>query len=381
MVKPIPEPFFLVVKKGTNTFSIKSFALAQVFSMLFAVLKVNMQSFKVASANPIDALKYELDFITFPASFILSLPGKRLKLVGNMRKKTQILLGFFLLILITEVFLRFYLGFCNTILYRADNSYEYIAAPGQHRFRMRNNISYNLESMRSPELKDSSIKVLGFGDSILNGGVMTDQDSLASTLLSDSLTKIYHKEIQFLNISSGSWGPDNCYAFLKKHGSYRARHLFLFVNSHDAYDNMDFVKTVGINESLPNKQYIVAIYELWNRYILTSLKTARSGSLEINKKKNGDVFNTGFQAFANYSKSTGIPLTFYLHSGLLEVINKNYNTQGKEIIRFAKDHEINLITDLDKLKKADFRDRIHLNNQGQKRMAMLVLKYINAHKF
>ena len=99
--------------------------------------------------------------------------------------------------------------------------------------------------MRSAELERRSIKILGFGDSVLNGGVMTDQDSLATTLLSDTLSKIQNRKIQFLNISSGSWGPDNCYAFLTKHGSYQAKQLFLFVSSHDAYDNMDTRKTIS----------------------------------------------------------------------------------------------------------------------------------------
>jgi putative ABC transport system permease protein len=39
--------------------SIMPFALALLLSLLIAVLTVSLQSFKVAKANPIDALKYE----------------------------------------------------------------------------------------------------------------------------------------------------------------------------------------------------------------------------------------------------------------------------------------------------------------------------------
>ncbi len=39
--------------------SVLPFALALLLSLLIAVLTVSLQSFKVAKANPIDALKYE----------------------------------------------------------------------------------------------------------------------------------------------------------------------------------------------------------------------------------------------------------------------------------------------------------------------------------
>ena len=70
-----------------------------------------------------------------------------------------------------EIVLRLFFGFCNTVLYREDPKYEYIAIPDQHRYRFRNHISFNQESMRSAELDQASIKILGFGDSVLNGSV------------------------------------------------------------------------------------------------------------------------------------------------------------------------------------------------------------------
>ena len=141
---------------------------------------------------------------------------------------------------------------------------------------------------------------------------------------------------------------------------------------------MDFIKTVGIDESQPTRQYLIAVYELFCRYIIPQLQKRKTGILEINKRKEGSVFNPGFLSFAQYAKSRGIPLVIYLHCSISELKNKKYNVQGQEILNFVKVHQIKIIKDLDQgLKVDDFRDHIHLNNQGQKRMAKIVLKYLS----
>ena len=108
--------------------------------------------------------------------------------------------------------------------------------------------------------------VLGFGDSVLNGGTLTDQDSIATTIVEKQLRRT-NANLRFLNISAGSWGPDNCAAYLKKFGSFDAKMIVLFVSSHDAHDNMTFEKTVGVHKSYPNEQYPLALLELLDRYV------------------------------------------------------------------------------------------------------------------
>lgn len=300
-----------------------------------------------------------------------------------MNKKLKITIGlFFTLLLIAEVFLRVYFGFCDTVLMEEDKDFEYIQVPNQQRFRFRNHISYNAQSMRSNEVDATAVKILGFGDSILNGGVLTDQDSLATTILSASLSRIQNRKVQFLNISAGSWGPDNCFAYLKKYGHFNANQIFLVVSSHDAYDNMDFKKIVGVNESFPSKQYAFAIQELLERYLLPRLGFTSENSsgdpsvLGINKQQDGSKFNSGFSSFLAYSETHNIRLTIYLHAELSELKNGHYNAQGQEIIQFAETHHIPLIKELDSdMTPADFRDFIHLNESGQRKLARIILKY------
>ena len=299
-------------------------------------------------------------------------------------KKKIFVLGFLIVLSIClELFLRMYFGFCDTVLVREDSEFEYIAQANQKRFRFRNHAIYNSFSMRSEEVDTSSIKILGFGDSIINGGVLTDQDSLATTILSDTLSKIYGTKIQFLNISAGSWGPDNCYAYLKKYGDFGAKSIFLFFSSHDAYDNMNFEKIVDNHSSFNSKQYSIAQYELVNRYLVNTIKRklkkkrTQSDNLGINKKKDNALFNTGFSSFLDYSKRKNIPVTIYLHADTKELKLESYNEQGKEIIKFANDNNIPIILDLENgLKLSDFRDYIHLNSNGQRKLANTITHYL-----
>jgi hypothetical protein len=226
---------------------------------------------------------------------------------------------------------------------KEDPYFEYIAQPNQNRFRFRHHVYYNTFSMRSPEIEPQSLKILGLGDSVINGGAHTDQDSIATALLSAQLSEDLNQEVQILNISAGSWGPDNAMAYIRKYGDFDAQMAFLVVSSHDAYDNMDFGKIVDIQVSFPSKQYPIAIYELIDRYALPRLfkknkPDNQSDALGINK--NGSAFNSGFQDLANYFRGKSIPFFIYLHPEKMETQNQTYNNQGQEIIKFCKNQNI-----------------------------------------
>jgi hypothetical protein len=150
----------------------------------------------------------------------------------------------------------------------------------------------------------------------------------------------------------GSWGPDNCYAYLKEHGDFGANHIFLVVSSHDAYDNMNFEKIVDHHKSYPSSQYSSALLELFDRYLLPNVErlaataTSSINELAIDKKEENSVFNSGFASFLHYSKEKQIPLTIYLHAEQGELAAGAYDDQGQEIFRFAKENGLTIIMDL-----------------------------------
>lgn len=292
-----------------------------------------------------------------------------------------VFIGFFLFA--GEIYLRKCWGFCDAILMQADPDFEYIAQPDQQRCRFKKHIRYNKYSQRSESVDSSAFIILGLGDSVINGGTLTDQDSLATTRLSGNLSGLGGK-VQVLNISAGSWGPDNCDAYLDKYGLFGAKMAFLICSSHDAHDNIDHRPVVGIHLDYPVSQYMSAYGELFHRYLyprylspfFTSFSRKETSSSSSEIKKDGRIFNTGFQALASRFRAANIPFFIWLNPEQSELRAGEYNEEGKEIIRFCRDNSIPLIEGLRYMESSDYRDMIHLNEQGQKRVADVLKNYI-----
>lgn len=302
-----------------------------------------------------------------------------------MKTRHLILCMLIALLVGAELVLRFGYGFCHAVLYRTDPQFEYIAIP-QDTKRFGNHIFYNSFSQRNEEITSAdSVIILGFGDSVLNGGTQVDNDSLATTKLTNYLSKKAHRKTKVLNISSQSWGPDNCYAYLMKYGNFNSRGMFMVLSSHDAYDNIDFQKVVGVHPSFPEKQYHLAVVELVERYLIPKFfpenekKTSDNG-LGIDKKKPNSVFNPGIAAFWKYAKQHKIPFIIYLHADADELKNRTYSDSGRQIIAFCDKNQIPLIKELDYhlLDKDAYRDGIHLSNKGQDDMYKILRDQIYA---
>lgn len=277
-------------------------------------------------------------------------------------------------------------GFADAPLYQASTEWEYMACPNQDGYRFGSHYHYNSYQQRSEEPDSSKKIILGLGDSVLFGGVMTDQDSTSSYDFNRM-----RPDCQMLNISAGSWGPDNCAAYLKHYGTFGAKAMFLLVSSHDAHDNMDFFPVVGVHPSYPDKKYWSAWAELIVRYVWPRTIGKWFASVESDDpdaavlksvdgtdiKKNGKIFNPGFKQLKEIAAKANIPFIICLHPDQNETKKKKYNEQGDEIIKWCHDNHIKLIQELNEGITIDmYRDGIHTNEKGQKFEAMLMKKYI-----
>ena len=166
-----------------------------------------------------------------------------------MKKTVRYFVGAVLVFFIIELILRVIFGFCDALLYQASERYEYIAQPNQDRYRFGVRLMTNSFCQRSEEPDSTKSIILGLGDSVIFGGGWMGHDSLATTLFSNETGG------QMLNISCGSWGPDNCVAYLREKGTFGAKTMVLVCSSHDAYDRMTFIPVVGVWPNYPKKQY------------------------------------------------------------------------------------------------------------------------------
>ena len=300
------------------------------------------------------------------------------------RKIRYVLIGVVLLLL-PELALRLAFGFCDALLYQRSEEYEYIAQPNQERRRFGAKIYYNSWSQRNEEPDTTRVRVLGLGDSVLFGGTWMDQDSLASTLFT------LETGMQMLNISCGSWGPDNCAAYIKKHGAFGAKAMVLVCNSHDAYDVMSHEDVVGIMPNYPDEQYPLAIAELVDRYawprICSLFKkvsekvdpdaavVASVGKASVAKKT--AEFNPGFDELKAIADSLQIPFAIYLHAELGELERQEYNEMGGEILEWAYNNDVPVMQGLrNGEKKEMYRDVIHLNEKGQRHLTECLKKIV-----
>lgn len=298
---------------------------------------------------------------------------------GNKYKKRKIyffIIGF--LLIGFECILRFAFGFCDALLFENSDAYEYIAQPNQDRYRFGAHIHYNSYSQRNKEPDSTKIKILGLGDSVIFGGTMLDQDAIATTLFSKKTGW------QMLNISAGSWGPDNCAAYLKEKGTFEAKAMILVCSSHDAYDTMTYTPVAGVYPNYPDRQYKVALWELLDRYfwpwIVHSLHQTEMkidpDAATVQHVPNGAVakkssfFNPGFDELKAIADSAHIPFAIFLHAEKGEIEAKQYNEMGKKIIAWAKTTDTPLMQGLTNGESIDmYRDVIHLNERGQRHLA------------
>jgi hypothetical protein len=284
------------------------------------------------------------------------------------------------LIIAVEIYLQYSWGFCDVVLMRESDNFEYIAQPNQNRFRFKKHIRYNEYSMRSDNLRESdSFRILGFGGSVLNGGMTTGHDSLATTIIERTLNSdCPEHNIRCLNISCEGWGPGNCFAYMEEYGDFDAGLIFLVVSSRDAYDNMDFRKVVDVHPDFPSKQSLSAIYEMGEYFLSRIFAKKREISDDCIIAKDDTVFNPAFLSFHRYTQKKGISFFVYLHPDKQEIIAGKYDARGEEIIKFCRDNDISLIEGLKHENISSFKDAIHLDEHGQRILANTLLQKIIA---
>ena len=306
-----------------------------------------------------------------------------------------------------ELALRLCFGFCNALLYQPSDRYEYIAQPNQGRHRFGVRLMTNSFCQRSEEPDSTKGVVLGLGDSVIFGGGWMDHDSLATTLFSKETG------MQMLNISCGSWGPDNCVAYLREKGTFGAKAMALVCSSHDAYDGMSFASVVGVWPNYPEKQYKLAIWEVIDRYLVPYLKikTQTKQYADLNENNNlnendtltlrnadptkrwhysnnsvhedsqviqkSPYFVKGFDDLKQMADSLGIPFYIYLHAEQGELKQRRYNEMGQQILLWADSANVKLIDGIKEGERLDmYHDVIHFNERGQRHLADVMKKYI-----
>jgi len=181
------------------------------------------------------------------------------------------------LLVASEAGLRFGLGLGDPPLLQNDPTIEYLYQPNQSVRRFGSFMHVNAYSMRSddfPETKSSSdeLRIFMVGDSVINGGVPTDQSAIASTILQRELSQKLGRKVIVGNASASSWGPPNELAYMQRHPKlFDADVVIIVVSSHDVVDVPTFKGNAGVSLNMPDRKPISALGELVARYLLPKL--------------------------------------------------------------------------------------------------------------
>jgi hypothetical protein len=175
----------------------------------------------------------------------------------------------FALLGIGELFARYYLGLGTPPLTMAHPSIEYLYRPNQDVNRFGNHFLVNEYGMRSPSFPQKKaaeeFRIMVFGDSVVNGGNLTDHSELATTILANQLSENLYKKVVVGNISAGSWGPGNWLGYAKEYGFFYANVIILVLSSHDLADNPEF--TPLDPNTHPTEPPVSALFEAVTRYL------------------------------------------------------------------------------------------------------------------
>ena len=292
-----------------------------------------------------------------------------------------------------EIFARYYLGLGTPPLSVSHPTIEYMYKPNQDIYRFGNHFIINQYGMRSAAFAKkrnaNELRIMVFGDSVVNGGVLTDQSELATSILKNKLTAIADKNAIVANISAGSWGPGNWLAYAKEYGFFDADIVVLVLSSHDYADNPTF-EPLNPNTH-PSKAPISALFEGIEKYLprYLSLKSKnQSVTTEVdqfatteNRKETKKGLND-LRNFLKLAQNNSTTVLVFQHYEKLEIDRDRINLGNQHIKMICKQLGIVPISLEPYFRKSiaegvnPYRDNIHPNKVGQRLIAEAMLAKI-----
>jgi hypothetical protein len=289
-----------------------------------------------------------------------------------------------------ELFARFYLGLGTPPLWMAHPRIEYLFKPDQHVHRFGQYFVINSYGMRSepfePRRQAGELRVMVFGDSVVNGGSITDQKDLATVMIRSALERSRGRTVTVGNVSAGSWGPGNWLAYAKEYGFFDADIVVLVISSHDYADNPTF--TPLNPKTHPTEAPLSALMEGIRNYLPRYLPARRGAPLtEADRFAAADESQAiralnDLRQFLQLAAQNGRQVLIFQHLERAEIdahrtllgyerIRSLCQSLGIEPISLEADIRRSLAQGID-----PYRDNIHPNAAGQRVLAEAILKHL-----
>ena len=296
------------------------------------------------------------------------------------------------LLLAGEWFARSVLGLGDPPLSITHPRIEYLYAPNQDVRRFGKRFLVNDYSMRSAPFAArkgaDERRVLVFGDSVVNGGNLTDHQDLATTRLAHDLRPFAGgKKVVVGNVSAGSWGPGNWLAYSQAYGFFDADVVVLVASSHDVTDNPTFAPLDP--NTHPTKKPLLALTEGLTRYLPRYLPAfLRGGSMSEGKQEpTGQDRARGLadlRAFLLAARASGAAVVLVQWPERDEVAAGVPAGGFADLTELASETGVRNVLAAPAVAaalargRAPYRDKIHPNDEGQQVLAEVLRRELSS---
>jgi lysophospholipase L1-like esterase len=302
-----------------------------------------------------------------------------------MKKSNLKFVGIMLVVVLVcaELFARYYLGLGTPPLFIAHPTIEYMLKPNQDVKRFGNRFLVNQYGMRSGNFEQrksniNEIRVLIFGDSIVNGGSLTSHDALATTILQSRWQQKTGQPVIVANISAGRWGPGNWLAYAREYGFFDANIVVIVVSSHDAYDAPSFEPLYPsyFPTHPPKSALIEGVERYLPRYLPPWLIENNEPKAEIVSQPQNKASLDDLQKLISLARQEVGKVIVFLHPTKLEAETGNMEIGYPEILAMLKTENVPYVSMQAIFHKQGAKfdlyrenDKIHPNQAGQKLIA------------
>jgi hypothetical protein len=301
----------------------------------------------------------------------------------------EIIISLAVLLVLAELVARFFFGLGNPPLFEASLDYGYKFIPNQDIRRFGNRIFFNAQGLRSEPITfgptAGTLRVLCIGDSMTYGSTLTDQDKTYPYQLQGMLNARSSTRFEVLNASAPSWSIENEEGYLLTHGIYNSQIVILQISMHDFYRKMGSHKAVGVLADFPNRKPLLALQEIFFRYLpkyLPGLKTGRrpeeTGIPEEILKRNL-MSLTRISDFVN-ARDSKFAVLFIAENDRSKTDVFLPSFEKEKLLQILKGRDITFIDSEEDFRNAEganlFRGNVHPNPEGNKVIAQALAEFI-----
>jgi lysophospholipase L1-like esterase len=293
----------------------------------------------------------------------------------------------FFVLVAAELFCRA-IGLHQPLLYETSH-YGYRVKPDQDIRRFGNRYFSNSFGLRSESITPlpgaGVLRILCLGDSITNGGAITDQAQTYPNWLERQL-RVEGREVEVLNASAPGWAIANQAGWLRANGLFGARVLVLTTGGSDLYQPAAQSALVGSHPSFPSSAPWLALHELVARYVLPRLFPGEYSDPGADRLPGpspvlGEVVEQILSIMRGARAQGAIPVVLYVERpGLLDSSNPHMQQAKTFLFQVLEREHVAVSSTREAVDLAGgealFRDGLHPNAGGNRILALTAARLL-----